>query len=1388
MLKTIANRYAKRAAARRRAIRRRAAAWKRQARRALTLMVVAGGMLGGSAGIAHAQIGGMGQAAMAPTGGLVNRAVTRLQDLEANGPGWLYYGLNAADRGLGYNGSYMTLGGYIPYAEDDLGGLWAADLRGHFSEYGGFFSNVGAVRKQFIGGTLLGIGVYWDYDGDQNQYELRNIPCGTETFGQFGHSYNQVGVSAEWLTDYGNLRSNGYIPVGTTAYTAGAPGSPFYQNYVMAQYGLDAALSGADLEVGAYIPGLSDWAGMISVGGYALGNERYDWYSGTKANQDVVPWFGGVYTRLDMTFARNWDFSLQANNDSYFDWTGFARLTYRMGGSRRRNVPDQMEQPMMRNEHIVRAHQTPVVGVNPETGTPWRVIHVNNAAVAGGTGTAESPFTTLAAGNAAATNPWDIVFVDAGTGAAYDSAVGLNTTFTPLAANQYLIGNGLPYYLPTECSGPINLATRSGVRPLLTNPTGPSIEVTNGLVVNNFTITGSQVGILGTGSLSSGINRPGEPPYGSANGAAVVNNVDINGTKVAGQTGVFLDNTTGDIVFTSTKITDMTNGGFKVDGGDPNVNFSGQITSNTATNGGFVSPVVAIENTSGGVINLAVGTAPAGSAFPNAISDTGGAGVQIANNTGGTINIGNATLTDTVPTAINVQNSDAIINVTDSSIVKNTAGAAINVDGASPVFAYEGKITNTQGNMLHVNGTLGGSVTLTSPPGSPFNDTGDGILVENSAGDVTVVGATINSKQEGILVENSSGNNTFNDVTISGATTAGVSLQNNTGVESFNNLSVTTTNATGILATNNSQINVTGNSQVTSTGAPALKVQNSIATPVDLNLNFTGLTSTNSTSNGVFVDNATGSLDATNVTVTGAQATGVVIANSDNLDVNFINTSVSTAAVAGANGIEVNNTNATGGAVNLGKIAVTTAQGTGLQVVNSGNTGGPVSVGGGTIAATGGPAISTNGSVVDITLTSAQSTNSTANGINLIQSEGSVRIDQTTVNSPAGVGINLENNVPGFLADFGVTTVSAPGAEGVRIVNATPPSPDTVTSFDSLAITSASGAAGILTRNGGVVNFDSPATVTTNGGPAVDLENTVGTTNGVAGSGWTFNQLSSTNSTSNGIRLVNLNSDFRVLNGTTINGAAGTSILIADNEVAPLDYTIDFNTVSIVNRLNTALSVDGIAGQVIIQNLQVNNAAGVAGDAVRIFNTSSRGVGGRVYIESGSIAGTQGNGIIAQDSILRVAGTTIAGSSASAVFATALANQTTTIEILDSALTTAGINGIRLEAAGSALGAGTINATANLNQIDVTGSSINAIVLNSTGVLNLDATSNFGTGAAAPAPGAGPITLDNTFAGFLGISQASIPQLTTSNNGAAVTPLGVINFNVAVPTPPPPSP
>ncbi len=540
-----------------------------------TVMLTLVAMMAASAtNVAEAQVG-------PPAGGLINQAATPLGVFQGNGPGWFYYGVNPADRGLGYNGSYMTLGGFIPYAEDDLGGLWAADVRGHLSEYGGFFSNVGAIRKQFIGGTLLGVGVYWDYDGDMNQYPTAGVP-GTDEFGQFGHTYNQVGISGEWLTDFGNIRSNGYIPVGSTAYTIGSPGDPFTGNFIMVQNGLDAALGGADLEVGAYIPGLTDWAGMISVGGYALGNSGYTWSEGSEAGEDVVPWFGGVYTRLDMTFAQNWDFSLQANNDSYFDWTGFARLTYRMGGSRRRNVPDQVEQPMMRNEHIVRAHQTPVVAINPITGDPWHVIHVDNTASVGGTGTAEAPVTSLALAQGLAGNPYDIVFVREGNSGTnpYDS------TWQFQADNQLLIGEGSSLELNTLNAGyqTYFMGAGTSVRPVLTSDS-TAIELRNGAVVDHFRIENTPVALAADASLTETAN---------------VNDVQLSGTGATGDAGIILTGVQAGAEVNFYNMTmDRMDLGLFVNAGAADIDFQGLILNTDSA-----TASVLILDTLGGTINV----------------------------------------------------------------------------------------------------------------------------------------------------------------------------------------------------------------------------------------------------------------------------------------------------------------------------------------------------------------------------------------------------------------------------------------------------------------------------------------------------------------------------------------------------------------------------------------------------------------------------------------------------------------------------------------------------------------------------------------------------------------------------------------------------------------
>jgi hypothetical protein len=605
----------------------------------------------------------MGQSAMTPNGGVLGRAVAGFQGLNANGPGWLYYGINAADRGLGYRGSYMTAGGFIPVAEDDLGGFWSADLRSHLSEYGGFFSNVGAVRKQFIGGTLLGFGVYWDYDGDQSQYSNTPIPAGLASPYIFagGYSYNQVGVSGEWLTDWGNLRSNGYIPLGTTAQTVG----PFLGHSILCVNGVNAALGGADLELGAYIPGLSDWAGMISAGGYAFGNTRYNFQDGAAA----VPWFGGVYTRLDMTFLENWDFSLQANNDSYFDWTGFARLTYRMGGSRRRNVPDQMEQPMMRNEHIVRARQTPVAATNPVTGDAWKVFHVDNTAAPGGAGTAESPFASLQEADGAATAEYDIVYVRAGSNSPENPYVTPAGGFRFNAANQYLIGEGSSLIIPTESCGDraFFLGGGSSLRPLIANPIGPALAIDqDGAIVDHFQIVGSPLGIS---------DRAGLPSTGSA----TISDVIIQGDGITNQRGIHIANSSGTFTFTNISMRQLTNDGLVVSG----------------TNAAVRLDDAVLENINGTAIRV-----------------TG---------SGSTVEATDIRIADTAGTAIGISGPGAGVTVTNG-IIAETAGNAVVLTGSATSFTGQRTVINdTEQSAIVASGprtTISGSSLSIARTGS----------------------------------------------------------------------------------------------------------------------------------------------------------------------------------------------------------------------------------------------------------------------------------------------------------------------------------------------------------------------------------------------------------------------------------------------------------------------------------------------------------------------------------------------------------------------------------------------------------------------------------------------------------------------------------------------
>ena len=800
--------------------------------------------------------------------GVANRAVQRIQGVNLNGPGYSYLGVNGADRGLGYIGSYLTAGGFVPTFGDDFGGVWNADARGHLSVNNGFFSNLGAVRKQLLGnGALLGLGIFWDYDGDLFQYGGENDEPGA-IFGQFGHVYNQVGVSGEFLTDWGNMRANGYIPVGQTGHqlaTKTTAGGVFYQNYMLPVNGLDAALGGADFELGAYVPALAQWAGMINVGGYAYGNTRYEKVAvvdDVVIDKPLVPWFGGVYTRLDMTFANNWDFSLQYNNDSFFNSTGFARLTYRMGGSRRRNVPDQMEQPMFRNEHIVRAHETPIAALNPQNGNRlWEVVHIDNQAAPNGDGTIESPFRTLAEAQGSSlvtNNPWTITYVHEGTSS--DPFNAYAGSFAFQQQNQFLIGSGGPLtvaIVPIAGATLLTVPTITAGNPVLENKDtgindGASILIANdhgGATIANITTLGSIIGINGRDNL----NGTAQPIGTTANklgssisnlGGSSVRNVLIKGDGTAGdQTGVLLASDVtgiataprGGIEFTDTQIENTAAQSFQVgdglpatagSGGSVNVDYYGSIKVDRTLNGNFDNILVDIGGKTAGTINITAGGTPVNARVENELLDIGGEGIFIEGNDAGVINnIGNLTVVDPETTAVFIREDSSTTSVTSIAtstqafgITKATGAAAIGISGGSPNFTFFGTISNTtssspNGPIIGIAGVNNGTITIGGPGLNPLQDNSDGVLI----GDTPVVPGA--------------GPVTGSTISIDGLslTRSGVQMFDVGSTTTFSNLNIEVTDATtpAFIADNGGTIIINTNSSVinNSNAADSLTIQ-----------------------------------------------------------------------------------------------------------------------------------------------------------------------------------------------------------------------------------------------------------------------------------------------------------------------------------------------------------------------------------------------------------------------------------------------------------------------------------------------------------------------------------------------------------------------------------
>lgn len=448
-------------------------------------------------------------------------------DLQTGMPGRIWVGAQLADQGLGYQGSYATIGAKRRIFEDALDGRWLVEGRAHHSinGEGGFFANLGIERVFSIDAAEaeVSMGLWYDYDSDQQ--------------GTFAHTFNQIGVTAQIKTRRWDLIGNGYFPEGTTSHTQGDPTGEdcFFGNSIIVIPGIDSALKGFDATLRLRPQQLAFANGTLDIGGYAY-------------ESDLIDFFAGGRARLGFQAMKGMIVNAEVTYDERFDITGSLGVAWIYGVNARGNeyagIGRDMERTL-RNDHITRFQQDVVLALDPDTGRPYNVYHVDNTADASvETGASETPFTTLAAAEAAS-GAGDIVFVRPGDGTARGMRDGI-----VLEDDQFLLGGGAGNVIPIQDGLNFVLCgDMDGRRPTIAGSNnGAAVTLANNNVVSGLNIDGSQ----GVGGMAHGINGDGilrgEPLTNGVIRDNVITNAILN--------GINLDTIDGDWTFERNETTD----------------------------------------------------------------------------------------------------------------------------------------------------------------------------------------------------------------------------------------------------------------------------------------------------------------------------------------------------------------------------------------------------------------------------------------------------------------------------------------------------------------------------------------------------------------------------------------------------------------------------------------------------------------------------------------------------------------------------------------------------------------------------------------------------------------------------------------------------------------
>ena len=681
-------------------------------------------------------------------------------------PGRLWFESNFADEGLGYNGSYLSLGGKTRLFQDRLDGRWLFEgqLNQSIEDDGGFFTTVGIERVFSVkpANADISMGVFYTYDGDDQQ--------------TFSDGFNQLGVSTAIKSRHVDFIANGYFPINTKAFTLGDPTGQqiFVGNNIALQAGIENALQGFDVTMRVRPKQLAFANGYIDFGGYSYDSE-----------DNLTENLAGGRLRVGFQLINSLSVVAEVNQDDLFDTTGFLGATWTFGntnsgyGSEYAGLARDLEQ-FSRNDHIVRFSQDLVVAINPLTGFPINVVHANNTQEGMGDGTFESPFATLAEAEVGSTVN-DVIFVDVGDG----TDTGYQNGIT-LQNNQTLLSSEGTQFVQNS-DGTLIATSTDGIGATISNAGGNAVvTLANNNIVGGINIdaTGANFGVFGSDIT------------GGTFGGGTFNGVNISGATLD---GIGLQNVAGNWNFNGNNISDNMRDGIFIDGtvgSDAVYTFD----SNTVTGNIFdgihladyeADNVVLTTNTVSGQgrhgVYLENALDPNGNGTDIFVTShladlNGGNGVFIENGTG-SVFVAGGTFTNNSAAGLAISNwrtdmnGDVIsIAALDDGVAPtftgNVMGVDINVDNGTT-----STVNITEGT---INGNARGVIATATGVGSTINLNVGGTTTLNVNANEAIAhvvddGGTINSLIEGTAANRLvlAGNSSEGGINIDGTSPAG---------------------------------------------------------------------------------------------------------------------------------------------------------------------------------------------------------------------------------------------------------------------------------------------------------------------------------------------------------------------------------------------------------------------------------------------------------------------------------------------------------------------------------------------------------------------------------------------------------------------------------------